>query len=81
MVNKATPDKTIPDTLQRGKACLRCRLVSLFFIFISLLRTAYFDPYYRKRKMASLFLPHTIPFSISTLDSDVMALSQRANNV
>jgi hypothetical protein len=35
----------------------------------------------RKRKMASLLLPHTIPFSISTPDSGVMALSQRANNV
>jgi len=34
----------------------------------------------RKRKMASLLLPRTIPFSISTLDSGVMALSQRANN-
>ncbi|KAF8697202.1 hypothetical protein AX14_001435 [Amanita brunnescens Koide BX004] len=25
MANKATPDKTIQGTLQRGKACLRCR--------------------------------------------------------
>ena len=76
MANKATSDKSFQGTLQRGKACLRCRFVYFYHVLFATRLILIL----RKRKMASLLPPRAIPFPMFALDSDVMALSQRASN-
>jgi len=70
MANKAaSTDKVAQGTLQRGKACLRCRYVTSYFLLLM------FDMLiccFRKRKMVQIFI---LSITINVDSDDVIIIA------